>query len=180
MYPSSKATIIEAVLNVDPGSIISDTALFLISRYTPSLHLVILTIALTSPVFTSIRMATPTSPLISFNSSIKAFSAISCIPTSMVVMMSHPSTGGISTMFRYLFITFWRCVMPSCPFSIESYCNSKPFLAPSETSEYISPNVRIAKEPNGFLRWLKACSWKPPRYLLILNTGKRLASLYCI
>ena len=28
------------------------------------------------------------------------------------------------------------------------------------------------------LRWLYICSWNPPLYLFILNTGNRLASLY--
>ena len=31
---------------------------------------------------------------------------MSCMPTSRVDMMSQPSTGGRSTIFRYLFITF--------------------------------------------------------------------------
>ena len=146
----------------------------------PSLHLVMLTIALMSPVCTSIRMATPTVALISFNSSTNAFSAMSCIPTSMVVMISQPSTGGISTMFRYLFITFWRWVIPFLPFNMESYESSSPFFAPCSISGYISPNVRIASEPKGFFRWLNACSWNPPLYLFRLNTGRRFASLYCI
>src|SRR3712207_7889523 len=37
---------------------------------------------------------------------------MSCMPTSNVVIRSQPSTGALSTIFRYLFITFWRCVSP--------------------------------------------------------------------
>ena len=58
--PSSSATITDAVLNTEPGSSRSLTALFFTSRYCPSAHFVILTMALMSPVGTSITMATPT------------------------------------------------------------------------------------------------------------------------
>ena len=71
-------------------------ALFIISRYSPSAHRVMLTMALTSPVCTSMSMATPMSPFTLRSSSMSDRSAMSCMVTSMVVMMSAPFTGGVT------------------------------------------------------------------------------------
>ena len=177
--PSSRATIIDAVLNTDPGSIRSLTALFLISRYSPSLHFVMLTIAFTSPVCTSINMATPTFPLISFNSSRSALSAKSCMLTSIVVTISAPSTGGLSTILRNLFIIFLRLDSPLQPRSILLYESSSPHLAES-ISPYMSPTVRWASVPNGRLRELNISEWNPPLYAGILSRGSFLTSVYVL
>ena len=56
--------------------------------------------AFTSPVFTSISTATPTMALMRSSSSRRAFSQMSCMPTSMVDTTSQPSWAGMSTMFR--------------------------------------------------------------------------------
>ena len=118
--PSSSATIIEAVLNTEPGSSRSLTAWFFLSRYSPSPHFSMFTIALMSPVATSMTRATPTLPFIFFSSSMTDLSARSCMDTSIVVTMSAPSTGGVSMMLRNLLSTFRRWVMPSTPRSTES------------------------------------------------------------
>ena len=118
--PSCRAVMMEMGLNTEPGSSRSLTAWFLISRYSPSTHFSMLTMALMSPVFTSMTMATPTLPLISLSSLMTARSARSCMFTSMVVMMSQPLMGGVSVMLRYLFSTLRRCTMPSVPRSSES------------------------------------------------------------
>ena len=144
--PSSSATRIEAGLNTEPGSSRSLTAWLCISRYSPSKHFSMFTIALMSPVGTSITMATPTLALISFNSSISERSARSCMLTSMVVTISAPSIGGVSVMFRNLSRTFRRCTMPLVPRRMESYDNSSPNLAVS-LAPNMAPMVRPAKEP---------------------------------
>ena len=64
------------------------------------------TMAFTSPVCTSIRMATPIEALSFFSSSTSARSARSCMPTSMVVTMSAPSMGGATVSFMNLSRTF--------------------------------------------------------------------------
>ncbi len=129
--PSSSATITDAVLKTDPGSSKSLTALFFTSRYCPSAQRVMFTIAFMSPVGTSITIATPTCPLISFSSSITARSAMSCICTSIVVTMSEPSMASfcISPMKRRF--TFCFCIFPDSPRRTESNDSSSPKRAES-------------------------------------------------
>ena len=137
-----------------------------------------LTMAFTSPVATSITIATPTLPFTfgSFSSSIKALSDKSCIPTSMVVMMSAPSIGGVSVIFKNLFRTLRRWMIPSVPRKIESYDNSRPQRAVSFAPN-MSPTVRCAKEPNGRLRALNSSQWKPLLNLDRCKIGKVWISL---
>ena len=133
------------------------------------------TMAFTSPVFTSIKMATPISPFTSFSSSTRARSAKSCIPTSMVVTMSAPSTGESTGISRYLLSTLRRCIRPLVPRRIESYDSSRPYLALS-LAPNISPTVRWAKEPNGRRRELYSSQWKPPLYFGSERKGRRFTS----
>ena len=118
--PSSSATRIEAGLNTEPGSKRSLTAWLWISLYSPSKHFSMFTMALMSPVGTSMTMATPTLALISFSSSMSERSARSCMLTSMVVTMSAPSIGGVSVMSRNLLRTLRRCTIPLVPRRMES------------------------------------------------------------
>ena len=179
--PSSRATMMDAVLNTEPGSSRLLTARFFISRYSPSPHLVMFTIAFTSPVATSITIATPASPCTcgSFSSSMRARSARSCIPTSIVVMMSHPSTGASTGIFMYLLSILRRWVSPAVPRSIESYANSNPQRAVS-LAPNMSPTVRWASEPKGRRRELNSSQWNPPLYDDNLNTGNALTSQYVL
>ena len=166
----------EAVLKTEPGSSRSLTALFFTSRYSPSLHLVILTMALISPVFTSMTIATPTLPLISLSSSMTERSAKSCMFTSMVVTMSAPSMAGFSVMLRYLFITFLRCTYPSFPRSVESNESSRPQRAVS-LAPNMSPTVRWARVPNGRCLELNSSVWNPLLYFGRLKKGSFFTSV---
>ena len=174
--PSSKATSSEAGLNTEPGSSKSLTAWFLTSRYSPSSHFSRLTMAFTSPVCTSMTMATPTFPLISFNSCSNERSARSCMLTLMVVTMSAPSIGGVSVMFRYLLSTFLRCTIPLVPLRMESYESSSPkravSLAPNK-----APMVLPASPPNPRVRALYSSQWKPLLFFPKLNTGRAFTSV---
>ena len=154
---------IAAVLNTEPGSIRSLTAWFLISRYSPSTHFSMFTMALTSPVFTSITMATPELPLISLSLFITALSARSCMFTSIVVIISLPLMGGVSVILRYLFNTFLRLTIPVVPRKSESYESSSPQrgVRPSSFAANMSPTVRPANVPYGRSRAFSSSSWKP-------------------
>ena len=165
---------IDAVLNTDPGSRRSLTAWFFISLYSPSLHLSMFAMAFTSPVFTSITIATPTDALMSFSSFSSARSARSCIPTSIVVTMSAPSIGGTSIMSRNLLSTLRRCFVPFVPRSIESHDSSSPHCAVS-LAPYILPMVRSASDPYACLRALNSSKWNPA-LLPSTNTGSRRTS----
>ncbi len=134
------------------------------------------TMAFTSPVATSISMATPKSPLMAFSSSMTARSARSCMFTSMVVTMSAPSVGGVTGMSMYLLSILRRWVMPLMPRRIESCDSSSPQRAVS-LAPNISPTVRCASDPNGRRRALNSSQWNPPLYLLRLNTGNRFTSV---
>ena len=180
--PSSNATMREAVLNTEPGSIRSLTAWFFISRYSPSTHFSMLTIALISPVFTSITMATPELALISLSLFIIALSAKSCMLTSMVVMISLPLIGGVSVILRYLFNTFLLLTIPVVPRNSESYDNSSPQrgVRPSSFAANMSPTVRPASVPYGRSRAFNSSSWKPLCSLESLKTGSIFTSLYVL
>ena len=116
----------EAVLNTDPGSSRSLTAWLAISLYSPSSQCCMLTMALMSPVATSMTIATPTFPPISFSSSTTDRSARSCMLTSIVVTTSDPFSGGTSVMDRNLLRTIMLWPMPSLPRSTESKAISSP------------------------------------------------------
>ena len=137
--PSSKATMIEATLKVEPGSISSATAWFFVSPYTPSRIRPIFVIALISPVSTSITTAVPDSASIAFNLSTNDFSVISCILISIVVRISMPSTGSTSITFVQPPPTRRTELNPACPRRSESYCNSNPFFPFVVPPSSISP-----------------------------------------
>ena len=108
-----------------------------------------LTMALMSPVFTSMTMATPTFPFISRSFSTSALSDRSCIPTSIVVTMSEPFTGSFSTSAMFLLNTFLMLFTPGMPRSSRSnHCSSPFFGCPFQVTR--SPIVLDASEPNGF------------------------------
>ena len=147
--PSSSATIIDAVLNVEPGSMSASMALFLISLYTPLSSLCRFTIAFTSPVLTSMSMHTPNSASTSSTFSLRADSQISCIVTFMVVTRSNPFTASSRERSTSYDLICFLCRSPGCPLSTESNAHSSPDTAESLAAN-TPPIVLFAKVLNGW------------------------------
>ena len=176
MRPLSIAAVSDMVLNTEPGCISWLTARFCTSRYTPSSPRFMLASALMSPVLTSISIATPYMPSISFSFSTRAFSQKSCRLTSMVVYTLAPCTGCLSITGRYLFIVFTLWAMPGTPASSESNCFCRPEM-PRPLLPSTSPRVRAASEPKGLSILLNTSVWKPEKLRLSLRNGRRFTSL---
>ena len=120
------------------------------------------TMALMSPVSTSMTMATPVSPFMSFSSFTTAASAMSCILMLMVVTMSSPLTGFSSTTLRLVRLTLLMCLRPGVPLSTLSNDISSPKRGES-ISPCRSPMTRLASDPKGLSLELRNDSlWNPP------------------
>ena len=168
--PSVSIAVTATVLNIEPGSIMRQSAwlgvgllgmLSAVSRYTTlplwSTLLVRLTIAFMSPVLVSIRTAQPAGRWFSTSTFLSAVSQMSSISVLMVVCMSIPATGAFFIfVMAFPFLLVSLRPSPGMPSRYWLYFFSRPLSSIVSVSLLVVsrtiPKVLSPMSPKMFLR----------------------------